>query len=334
MKKKKELFNDEELSFFKLLRNIFEAFYKILNTTGKLHNKIVEISSIKVSNEIMNDLREGKTHLKEACLKLYQSLSMEGVILFIPTSNDKYIVEAKMGIKIRSWDKYMDFVGSNDPESLEWQTFYLIDSRYNIFGIVGFKMSRKDEVTYNIQQDVLDSIIPQMISILSERKSYLQANTDVLTGLYNRRYIDLELNGLMNVLKKNKRFKLTVLMMDIDHFKKVNDTYGHEAGDIVLKSIATSIKDSLRDIDIVGRYGGEEFVAIIQGDVETAVSIAERIRKRIKKTDIKYVNDIIKTTISIGLSEFTRSMDVEDVLLFADSMLYKAKDSGRDKIVG
>ncbi len=327
-------FFKEEISFFKLLKTLTDSFYKLIKTSTMLHNKIVEISSIKVSNEIMNDLREGKTLLKDACLKLYSSLSMEGVILFTPITDDKYKIELKKGIKIKNWDKYMEFIAENENEALNWQTFYLIDSRYNIFGIVGFKMSRLDDIVNKIQQDVLDAIIPQMISILSERKSYLEANTDVLTNLYNRRFVNRELNDFMNVIKKNKRFRLTVLMIDIDHFKKINDVYGHDAGDKVLIKIAEILKQSVRDLDVVSRYGGEEFLVLVQGDIEIAIIIAERIRITIKELSLNYKNKILKNTVSIGMSEFTQSMDVEDVLLFADSMLYKAKNSGRDKIVG
>ncbi len=324
----------EEISFFKLLKTLTDSFYKLIKTSTMLHNKIVEISSIKVSNEIMNDLREGKALLKDACLKLYSSLTMDGVILFTPIKDDKYKLELKKGIKIANWDKYMEFIAENENEAFSWQTYYLVDSRYNVFGIVGFKMSNLDDIVNKIQQDVLDAIIPQMISILSERKYYLEANTDVLTNLYNRRYINRELNDFMNVIKKNKRFRLTVLMIDIDHFKKINDVYGHDAGDKVLIKIAEILKESVRDLDVVGRYGGEEFLVLVQGDIETAIIIAERIRITIKELDLNYKNKILKNTVSIGMSEFTQSMDVEDVLLFADSMLYKAKNSGRDKIVG
>jgi len=334
---KKDILMDffiEEISFFKLLKTLTDSFYKLIKTSTMLHNKIVEISSIKVSNEIMNDLREGKALLKDACLKLYSSLTMDGVILFTPIKDDKYKLELKKGIKIANWDKYMEFIAENENEAFSWQTYYLVDSRYNVFGIVGFKMSNLDDIVNKIQQDVLDAIIPQMISILSERKYYLEANTDVLTNLYNRRYINRELNDFMNVIKKNKRFRLTVLMIDIDHFKKINDVYGHDAGDKVLIKIAEILKESVRDLDVVGRYGGEEFLVLVQGDIETAIIIAERIRITIKELDLNYKNKILKNTVSIGMSEFTQSMDVEDVLLFADSMLYKAKNSGRDKIVG
>jgi two-component system, cell cycle response regulator len=132
---------------------------------------------------------------------------------------------------------------------------------------------------------------------------------------------------------------ITLLMMDIDHFKILNDTYGHAFGDIVLKKVASILIKSLRLEDLAARYGGEEFVIILKKlSVDGAELVAERIRKRIESLEFMYTekgkNEIVKTTISIGIARYNSSLDFipEDLIKRADSALYKAKESGRNRV--
>lgn len=167
--------------------------------------------------------------------------------------------------------------------------------------------------------------------------SLSMALTDSLTGLYNRRYFEVHLQKL---LQKNQQSKkaMAVLMMDIDHFKSINDTHGHGVGDEILKIFAHRVQDSLRSFDLVARLGGEEFVVILP-DVSTdmAYFIAERLRRAIADESFKCsaVGGEVSVTTSIGaiIIEGDNVLGMEDILKHADDALYDAKENGRNATV-
>ena len=157
---------------------------------------------------------------------------------------------------------------------------------------------------------------------------------DTLTGLYNRRYFEERLG-----LDAQKSFyggtPLSLVMADIDHFKKVNDTFGHTEGDRVLFEIANLLKASVRKKDTVARYGGEEFILILpETGLGEASMIAERIRKLVESTLFEIANARINLTVSMGISNFpsNRAKSKEELVKMADEALYDAKRGGRNKV--
>jgi len=162
------------------------------------------------------------------------------------------------------------------------------------------------------------------------------AITDQLTGLHNRRYMSRHLDTLLNGAKKNGR-PLAFVIMDIDFFKQVNDTHGHDIGDEVLKEFASRISANVRGIDLACRYGGEEFVVVMPDtDMSFAYSIAERLRQSIETTPVKISRapGQLNITISIGIAKAEGVNDTAEKLLHrADQALYRAKRSGRNKVV-
>jgi len=166
------------------------------------------------------------------------------------------------------------------------------------------------------------------------QKLELQARQDHLTGLNNRGYfMELAEHELNKALRYDHHF--TLLMLDIDHFKKINDSFGHKTGDLVLKKFAEIFRETLRDGDIVGRIGGEEFVVLLpETNVDTAVIVAERIRTTVEQTVIP-VNDEVSVcfTVSIGGSEPTfKGCTIDTLLAQADHALYLAKNDGRNRL--
>jgi two-component system, cell cycle response regulator len=163
--------------------------------------------------------------------------------------------------------------------------------------------------------------------------SLSMALTDSLTGLYNRRYLEVHLQKLLEKNKDNKK-SLCVLLLDIDHFKKVNDTHGHGVGDQVLKTFAFRLQDSLRSFDLVARLGGEEFVAILPDtSKEMSHFVAERLRRAIAEKPIKCATPEgeLPITTSIGGALVTHGdYTVSQILERADKMLYEAKKQGRN----
>lgn len=167
--------------------------------------------------------------------------------------------------------------------------------------------------------------------------SLSMALTDALTGLYNRRYLEVHLEKLLQKNKDDKK-RLAVLVMDIDHFKRVNDTYGHGVGDEILKGFAARLRDKLRSFDTVARYGGEEFVVVLPDvSVERAYRIADRLRATIANEPFtcKVPNGFLEITTSIGgvIIEPDETAHVYDAIERADKGLYEAKESGRNCVV-
>jgi diguanylate cyclase (GGDEF)-like protein len=170
---------------------------------------------------------------------------------------------------------------------------------------------------------------------LETARLFQQAVFDGLTGLYVRRYLDLRLLEEENRIKRYGG-RLAILMLDIDHFKKINDRYGHQAGDLVLRNVADVIKASLRrDLDVPCRYGGEEFVVIMTDtDLAGALIVAERIRHSIQTHVFQLAEGPIHVTLSGGVAfmdqqGFTAG---KELLKKADGALYHAKENGRNQI--
>jgi diguanylate cyclase (GGDEF)-like protein len=157
---------------------------------------------------------------------------------------------------------------------------------------------------------------------------------DPMTGLSNRRFLEEYVDTLIANVRR-KQSPVTILMLDLDHFKMVNDTYGHDAGDIVLKELSLVIKRTVRTSDIVIRYGGEEFLVVLNDTSgEDAEHVAENIRATVEKMRINYGGIVLQKTISIGLADFPiDSNSFWQAVKFADVALYHAKESGRNRVV-
>jgi diguanylate cyclase (GGDEF)-like protein len=160
------------------------------------------------------------------------------------------------------------------------------------------------------------------------------ALTDPLTGIYNRRYLELYMEKIIPLFQEQEQ-TMTLIMFDVDHFKKINDTYGHHAGDMVLKKIVRVIKGVIRNSDVFVRIGGEEFIILLPNcSLEHGIKFAERIRKTVENTKFIYKGRRLFVTISIGVTEYTEGQDLKEFLEKADRALYQAKEMGRNKVVG
>ena len=163
------------------------------------------------------------------------------------------------------------------------------------------------------------------------------ALVDPLTGIFNRRYLNTRLPKAI-ARKQHSAVPMSVLMIDVDFFKKVNDTYGHGAGDNVLKEIAKALQNNIRPFDLLARMGGEEFIIVMpEADTAAAAMVAERLRKRIEELSILIDPNgmTIKATVSIGCAEITNDKNetAESLIERADKALYEAKQQGRNRVV-
>ena len=191
------------------------------------------------------------------------------------------------------------------------------------------KLSKRD-ISYLEQLTRQSAITINRANTYSKVLQY--ATLDALTNLNNRRQFEVRLKQEIATTKRQKN-PLCAMMVDIDFFKKVNDTYGHASGDAVLRTVASIIKEHLRESDIPSRYGGEEFAVLLPyTHIEEAKIVGERLRKAVETTPIPIDKKNINVTISMGLAEFSPQETGEDLFKRADSALYEAKESGRNRV--
>jgi len=161
-----------------------------------------------------------------------------------------------------------------------------------------------------------------------------QAERDSLTGLANRRVLD---ERLEEELDRSRRYgtHLSLILVDIDNFKSVNDRYGHQCGDDVLRGVAPVFGNSLRELDLAGRFGGEEFALVLPGTpVASALRVAEQIRRALAKvTVVGPGGELVGVTASFGAAEFPANTSVGSLVEAADRALYQAKRDGKDRVV-
>lgn len=172
-------------------------------------------------------------------------------------------------------------------------------------------------------------------SILSQSNKELEvlANTDPLTGLLNRRSMMKALSEIdIKYLSQNIKFSL--ILIDIDNFKVLNDKYGHECGDLVLKKICSEIKNTLRQDDVVCRWGGEEILILLpKTEINDAKNVANKIRKKIEDMSCKYKDYNVKVTLTAGVSCAAEGYSISDLINQADTCMYKGKASGKNRVV-
>ncbi len=194
---------------------------------------------------------------------------------------------------------------------------------------VAISVRRKDELGF------ASSVFNDMVGQLRRSRERLEklSTTDFLTGLPNRAAV---LDALSGMLKRYQRYSrgFSLLMIDVDHFKTINDGHGHVAGDEVLRHVASILKKQMREVDVIGRYGGEEFIALLdETDGESALVVAERIRNEIAASGIDIQGSPLNITVSIGIAEAIAEDESADSLIDrADKAMYAAKQKGRNRI--
>jgi diguanylate cyclase (GGDEF)-like protein/PAS domain S-box-containing protein len=214
----------------------------------------------------------------------------------------------------------------NEIRWIRLQTSFLFDdSGKNVFGSI-------ENITSNKASELQKE---KMISELTEIKKQLEVSsrTDPLTSLLNRRGLEQEM-----VFEKNRMDRsgnpFSLVLCDIDFFKKINDTYGHDAGDYILSKFAQIIESCSRKQDIVCRWGGEEFLLLLpETDLQGASALAEKIRVQIEKSIFTYKDQEISITLSLGVACMEKDLAVDDCIKKADLRLYSAKFKGRNRVV-
>jgi len=199
----------------------------------------------------------------------------------------------------------------------------------------GLSLGAVDFFHKPFEPEIVRARVKTQLELVTVREELLHmAMVDPLTNCYNRRHF---MNAADMELSRRKRhgYGLVVAVLDVDHFKSVNDTYGHEAGDLVLQEVVDCCKETVRYEDTLGRIGGEEFAVLLpEADSEGANIVLDRVRENVSALEFKHNGSTFNVTVSIGLTEVEYSdMEINSALARADKALYQAKEGGRDAVV-
>jgi len=339
---------------FKILQRerIYQLMYRSFAQLKILHDESSNLTSTLDTNNIIKNLISGLEKIIQSKVIFLKNIGTE-FILFDNNNNTENHADSKtinikntiidMIIKEKKPYYISDIKNLRTPilpiKINNIKSAYIIPMFYERY-LLGLLIALSENINaFDIQQrSFLELFANQATTSLINSKFYSEiqqlAITDGLTGLYNHRHFQEQLS---HEFKRYERFKepFSILLIDIDYFKKINDKYGHQAGDMILKDIAKIIKKTVRNIDISARYGGEEFVVILTSTSQKeACRIAERIRKNIQKYSFTFNNESIKVTVSIGVSTYPEIAKTKDELFTtADKALYKAKENGRNLVI-
>jgi diguanylate cyclase (GGDEF)-like protein len=348
---------------------------KMKNSFGVIEEKYTTLIEKEKSNDPLNDAKEtieelanifqfkrlieedyNSQFILERLVDIIKSFNIESFALIAINNNEK---EAKLIYSqgniccnvVEEFDKCRAYRLNKEVNSLKYPKHCMLHTCDNDYICIPFSSGGnfsgilKINITDENKESVLKNL-PYIKAYLNEVSSVIEAKytleilhkqtiKDPLTGLYNRRYLN-EILPTIIASAKRRGEKVGFLMIDMDFFKKVNDTYGHEAGDLTLQTLSQIIQNSIRTSDIAIRYGGEEFLIILQNikSIDDALQVAEKIRQRVEQTPIKLNNATIKKTVSIGVSVFPiHCHQAWECVKNADLALYKAKNDGRNRVV-
>ena len=268
--------------------------------------------------DILDNLSE--IHDLHRSLTIIQNLNVGVIVL------DK-------NFKVKIWNSFMETKSGIEGYKInDHSIFEFFPELVNFTFIPVMSLTGQCEEVTVIIYDVTDEASSKLSLQDANKRLHELSITDRLTTLYNRGYWEECLKQQYNINKRTL-MPITLMMFDIDHFKNVNDTYGHPAGDAVLREVSAILKKQIRSTDIAGRYGGEEFaILLVDANRESAFMVAERIRKAVEAHTVYYEDMVIKFTISLGLCTLSETIpSAQEWLVSTDNCLYFSKEHGRNR---
>lgn len=344
-------------SYYALYNN--QKIIGMLEFSEKLHDKLLEFLelsgfciSLKIQNIILSERMQKNIDFHDSMKNIAKIIETQYetnyIVPIIGEMIDKFVSDHLVYIFINNelvWPS-----SCKDPKIFELikclnnKSEYILtpDKKIGLFPMISenkllgcIVTKSTDNILSEKEIEYLEQLSNQSATTLNRANVYAEilkhATLDALTGFYNRRQLEERIKQEASSAKRQHR-NLCAIMTDIDYFKKVNDTYGHSTGDLVLKTVSREIKNQLRDYDVAGRYGGEEFVILLPfTKLEEAQMVAERLRKAVENKKIELADkQNINVTISLGVAEYKGE---KDFIENADKALYKAKESGRNKVI-
>ena len=305
---------------------------------SSVNDKIANISKKIKTNPTLLESNSIESEIKSA-ISLRIALDKESV---------KEMIESLDGVLDKLSLRLIDMIESSDKSTAEIQSIKSELEAFNEEPTTNFKLAHKklytialalEENTQALTKDLqTHSSEVKLLGIKIDKlekelaKSKEESKEDFLTKLYNKRALD-EYLGVKEAEFERYGHNFSLIMFDLDFFKNVNDTYGHDAGDAVLAAFAKILKFEARSVDVVGRFGGEEFMALLsETDTKGGVIFAEKVRKKVQKSRFMYKGKRIEVTVSCGVSERKKHTSLQNVINSADEYLYKAKKDGRNQV--
>ncbi|MDQ1264415.1 MAG: hypothetical protein QG559_1416 [Campylobacterota bacterium] len=303
------------------------------------NDKIVELSHKIELNPLILESQNIEDEIKSA-IAMRIALDKESV---------KEMIESIDGVLDKLSKRLIEMIESSDSSTIEIQKIKSELDKYNEHRTDNFNIAHKklytiatalEENTQALSQNLKKHsaevvMLSKKIENLEKEleKVREESKEDFLTKLYNKRALD-EFMNMKEAEFERYGHNYAIVFLDLDFFKNINDTYGHDAGDAVLSTFAKMLKSEARSVDIVGRFGGEEFIALLSStDVSGAAIFAEKVRKKVKKARLLYKEYRIELTISCGVSDRLSNSSLKTLIKSADDNLYRAKKEGRDRVV-
>ncbi|WP_119394182.1 GGDEF domain-containing protein [Salinibius halmophilus] len=291
--------------------NISSTHLKVISNSPAVHQHSADISTERLRHSVL-EVMQTSLDIERQIELLFDTLRAP-----LQLSGITYKHEPE-GVRL--------FTGNNTRHRVQYQ----LTSKGDYYGDLAFTRSKRwDEATLTLLENTLERVVWPLRNALAYRQAVRISLTDPLTGIGNRGALE---QAMVREIAGALRFKqpLSLIIADIDHFKAINDRYGHERGDTVLQEVANNIADSLRKTDTVYRYGGEEFVVLLpRTSTELARIVAERLQKDVQQVVLPDSN---KVTASFGIAELHNGQDAATLLQRADQALYRAKNAGRNCI--
>ena len=325
-----------DMSLAKISSLLVSSF--VPSIASSVNDKIAVLSAKIRANPSLLESVSIESEIKTA-ISLRISLDKESV---------KEMVESLDGVLDKLSHRIIDMIEQSDSSTVEIQAIKKELKSYDEGSITNFKLAHKklytiatalEENTQLLSKDL--KVHSTEVALLSRKINQLEkelesakqdSKEDFLTKLYNKRALD-EFMEIKEAEFKRYGRNYSVIMFDLDHFKNVNDNFGHEAGDAVLTAFAKILKKECRTVDIVGRFGGEEFLAILsETDTKGGAIFAEKVRKHVQKARFMYKGKRIEVTVSSGVSEREKHVSLKAALNSADEYLYQAKGNGRNQV--
>lgn len=337
-----------------------------LNLSAAKEQKSSEIDLKKISGllisslvpSIASSIDENITDISDKLRnnpQLLESMSIESEIksaislrIALDKESVKDMIKSIDGVLDKLSFRLIDMIESSDSSTQDIQKIKKELESYTVSSTTDFKSAHKKLFTIAVALEENTQLLSKdlhghskEVQALSVRVNKLEleleeakkeSKEDFLTKLYNKRALD-EFMALKEAEFQRYGKNFTIIMFDLDHFKNVNDTYGHEAGDAVLSAFAKILKKECRKVDIVGRFGGEEFLALLsETNTQGGAIFAEKVRKHVKQARFMYKGKRIEVTVSCGVSERKNHISVQATANSADEYLYKAKKEGRNRV--
>jgi len=300
----------------------------IANLSERIQNNPALLENASVENEIKSAIslrialdKESVKEMVESIDSVLDRLSLRLIDMIERSDNSNSEIQA---IK-KELESYTEGSGGTNFKIAHKKLFTIAIALEE-----NTQLLSKDLKSHNSEVKILSNKVHALEKELETVKQ--ESKEDFLTKLYNKRALDEFMQIKEGEFKRYNR-NFAIVMFDIDHFKKVNDTYGHEAGDAVLSAFAKILKIESRTVDVIGRFGGEEFLGLLsETDMKGGSVFAEKVRKHVEKTRFVYKGKRIKVTVSAGVSQRLDHVSLEAAINSADEYMYKAKQEGRNRV--